>query len=68
MFPFFAYKANFMGIEEPPQFKLEESVQCLHEGISWMEERVNEMELADKDMVVVVGPPKAGKGTLLAAL
>ena len=68
MFPFFAYKANFMGIEEAIQFKFEESVQCLHEGITWMEERVNEMDIAGKDVVVVVGPSRTGKGTLLTAL
>ena len=26
------------------------------------------MQLADKDVVVVIGPSRAGKGTLLAAL
>ena len=47
---------------------LSESMQCLYEATIWMAARIREMKLKDKDVVIVIGPTRAGKGTLLAAL
>jgi len=33
-----------------------------------MKEKVDEMQIENKDVIVVIGPSRSGKGTLLAAL
>lgn len=47
----------------PPQ-----SIQCLAEATEWLFNSVDELGLENKDILLVVGPSRAGKGTLLAAL
>ena len=45
-----------------------QTVQVLYEATHWMFNQVDEMKLKDKDIFVVLGPTRTGKGTLLAAL
>jgi ABC-type ATPase with predicted acetyltransferase domain len=49
-------------------FSIGDSVQLLHEAIEFMFAYVDTMKLHDKDIFIVVGPSRTGKGTLLAAL
>lgn len=43
-------------------------VQSLAEAIEWMFEKVDRLELEDKDIFIPLGPSRTGKGTLLAAI
>lgn len=45
-----------------------DSIQLLHEAIEFLFNYVDNMDLDDKDIFIVVGPSRTGKGTLLAAL
>ena len=45
-----------------------ESMQFLHEAIEFLFKYVDSMNLHEKDIFIVVGPSRTGKGTLLAAL
>ena len=45
-----------------------QSIQCLSEATEWLFDCVDSLGLEDKDILVVVGPSRAGKGTLLTAL
>ena len=45
-----------------------QSIQCLSEATEWLFDCVDSLELQDKDILIVVGPSRAGKGTLLTAL
>lgn len=45
-----------------------ESMQFLHEAIEFLFKYVDSMKLHEKDIFIVVGPSRTGKGTLLAAL
>ena len=40
----------------------------MHEAITWIFDKVDQLNLANKDVIVVIGPSRSGKGTLLAAL
>ena len=44
------------------------NVKCLAEAIEWLFDEVDKLQVADKDILVVIGPSRVGKGTLLAAL
>ena len=50
------------------KFDIGESIQVLYEAIEFLFAYVDNMQLEDKDIFVVVGPSRTGKGTLLAAL
>lgn len=50
------------------EFTPAHSIQCLSEAIEWLFDCVDSMELENKDIFIVVGASRAGKGTLLAAL
>ena len=50
------------------QFSAGDSIQLLYEAIEFMFAYVDNMNLHDKDIFIVVGPSRTGKGTLLAAL
>lgn len=50
------------------KFKPAETVQCMFEATTWMFAQVDEMKLEEKDIFVVLGPTRTGKGTLLTAL
>ena len=45
-----------------------EQIQCLAEAIEWQFDKVDQLELEDKDIFIPLGPSRTGKGTLLAAL
>ena len=49
-------------------FSAGDSIQLLYEAIEFMFAYVDNMNLNDKDIFIVVGPSRTGKGTLLAAL
>ena len=40
----------------------------MYEATTWMFAQVDEMKLEEKDIFVVLGPTRTGKGTLLTAL
>jgi ABC-type lipoprotein export system ATPase subunit len=40
----------------------------LSEATEWLFDCVDQLALEDKDIMIVVGPSRAGKGTLLSAL
>ena len=50
------------------EFHVSDSIQLLHESIEFLFKYVDNMNLHDKDIFIVVGPSRTGKGTLLAAL
>jgi ABC-type sugar transport system ATPase subunit len=50
------------------EFTAGDSVQLLYEAIEFLFTYVDNMNLHDKDIFIVVGPSRTGKGTLLAAL
>ena len=43
-------------------------MQFLYEAIDFLFKYVDDMKLHEKDIFIVVGPSRTGKGTLLAAL
>ena len=45
-----------------------ESAELVVKMSKYMEKSVGEMQLEDKNVIVVIGPSRAGKGTTLAAL
>lgn len=49
-------------------FSSGDSIQLLHEAIEFLFSYVDTMNLHEKDIFIVVGPSRTGKGTLLAAL
>lgn len=49
-------------------FTVGESIQVLYEAIDFLFAYVDGLNLHDKDVFIVVGPSRTGKGTLLAAL
>lgn len=49
-------------------FTAGDSIQLLHEAIEFLFGYVDTMQLHEKDIFIVVGPSRTGKGTLLAAL
>ena len=40
----------------------------IKEALQWYFEQIDQMELAEKDIFIVIGPSRVGKGTLLSAL
>ena len=50
------------------EFTIGQSIQILYEAIDFLFAYVDNMKLQDKDIFIVVGPSRTGKGTLLAAL
>ena len=54
--------------KERSVFNAQETVQCLYEATTWMFAQVDDMHLEDKDIFIVLGPTRTGKGTLLTAL
>ena len=55
-------------IQEREVFNAQDTVQCLYEATTWMFAQVDEMQLQHKDVFIVLGPTRTGKGTLLTAL
>jgi len=51
-----------------PEFTASDSIQCLSEATIWNEQTVKEMNLKDKDIFIVIGASRTGKGTLLSAM
>lgn len=51
-----------------PNLKLDVSIDVLHEGMQYMKKQVRDMELENKDCVIVIGASRSGKGTLISAL
>lgn len=49
-------------------FNAQQTVQCLYEATTWMFAQVDDMQLKEKDIFIVLGPTRTGKGTLLTAL
>ena len=45
-----------------------QSIQCLSEATEWLFDEVDKLQLENKDILLVIGPSRAGKGTLLTAL
>ena len=45
-----------------------ESLQCLYEAVEYLSLEVEAMQLQDKNIFIVIGASRTGKGTLLAAL
>lgn len=68
--PVFYQKMKDM--QQPPEERREltaaQSIQCLSEGTEWLFDCVDALGLEDKNILIVVGPSRAGKGTLLTAL
>ena len=48
--------------------ELPDQIRQLIAGMQYFEIKIKQMELQDKDVIVVVGPPKSGKGILSLAL
>ena len=68
-FPQLYRKTTSMSSGQVHKFnKVEESCACLFECLTFLKQRVNDMNLADKDVLILIGPSRAGKGTLLSAL
>lgn len=69
-FPMFHKKMLELAkpIDQRMVFNAQDTVQCLYEATTWMFEQVDQMELEDKDIFIVLGPTRTGKGTLLTAL
>lgn len=44
------------------------SIQLLQEAREWLTNTIYDMELANKDVFLVIGASRTGKGTLLEAL
>ena len=40
----------------------------MSEAIEWQFDKVDELKLGDKDIIIPLGPSRTGKGTLIAAL
>ena len=55
-------------IKERTVFNAQDTVQCLYEATTWMFAQVDDMQLKNKDVFIVLGPTRTGKGTLLTAL
>lgn len=53
---------NALGYDAP------QALMAMKEAIQWNYRSIEEMQLADKDIFIVIGPSRAGKGTLLQAL
>lgn len=45
-----------------------QQIQCLYEAREWLMSNVDKMNLAEKDVFIVIGASRTGKGTLLSAL
>lgn len=45
-----------------------ESLKCILESNQWNNQTIDQMKLEDKDVFLVIGPSRAGKGTLLASI
>lgn len=45
-----------------------DQIQCMAEAIEWQFDKVDELQLEDKDILIPLGPSRTGKGTLIAAL
>lgn len=70
LYPMFHKKMSELAkpIKERTVFNAQDTVQCLYEATTWMFAQVDEMKLQDKDIFIVLGPTRTGKGTLLTAL
>lgn len=44
------------------------SIQCLYEAIDFLSLEIEKMDVKNKDLFIVIGASRTGKGTLLAAL
>lgn len=55
-------------VEQRQELTAAQSIQCLSEATEWLFDSVDSLGLEDKDILIVVGPSRAGKGTLLTAL
>lgn len=49
-------------------FSASDSIQCLSESLDWLFESVDRIQLHEKDIFIVLGASRTGKGTLLCAL
>ena len=69
-YPLFYWKIEEMNKPQKDrhQFSPSEQIQCLADSIECLFESVDKMNVEDKDIAVVIGPTRAGKGTLLSAL
>ena len=47
---------------------LSEQLQGMYQGIIWHYETIEAMDLKDKEIFVVIGPTRVGKGTMLEAI
>ena len=54
----------------PVQFSVSQakSIQLLYESREWLMSIIEDMNLQSKDIFLVIGPSRTGKGTLLEAL
>ena len=49
-------------------YKAPQSLMTIKEAIQWGFEIIDQMKLEEKDIFIVIGPSRSGKGTLLQAL
>ena len=54
--------------EERKTMSLSEQLQGMYQGIIWHYETIDAMNLKDKEIFVVIGATRVGKGTLLEAV
>lgn len=45
-----------------------QQIQCLYEATEWLKDHIDAMNLADKNIFIIIGASRTGKGTLLTAL
>ena len=50
------------------QMDISESLMCMQESNDWNNKIIDQMNLQNKDIFLVIGPSRSGKGTLLSAL
>ena len=54
--------------DQRDQLTAAQSIQCMYETTEWLFDSVDSLNIKDKDILIVIGPSRAGKGTLLTAL
>lgn len=53
---------------ERPDMTLDEKIEAIYAGIHWQYKWIADMDLENKEVLILIGPSRVGKGTLLEAI
>lgn len=67
-YPMLTRKLQAMRDQQDLELSPAASLRCLYEAVEYLSLQVEAMNLHDKDIFIVIGASRTGKGTLLAAL